>query len=441
MFDWWGNRKIGIIGAANSGKTMLLTSLLWHMDDHNPALKQFNLNHDGRIQDFREIARKEHNFDFERHRNTLRREFRWPEKTMDYAIAECKYKMPGHTCERHVTFVDIPGERISDILIWQAKNYRDWVERLRKFWHESPENERVMMCYWNSALKKESSLEKLNKKYKLALCLLLHYKFCPVTPSTYLLGTDGSMLGDKNNAVHMHGARRKTIFKRPLWNCGELLPLPEEWCNAHPKEYRDMEKIFHNYRKMVLKPLFREIDDCYNFIFCVNIFDILNDGPLSLDYYRNVFKALIDEVKPGKFMRGFNKIGRNPPRVAYVATQSDRVSDKKRLENLLSLFANPLRNKGIGITDIILTCYACRSSKKQGEILMGKDCDNPDQPKPLPDNLPNDWSDWNPKDYNFWEIAPQIDKNQPPKQYHLDSLLEFIVEGEEVEEEEKGRAR
>ena len=123
-FDWYGNHTICIIGAINSGKTVLLTSLLWHLKDHNKY--RFNLEY-GNVLNFKliEYHDKEHNFDFKLHKKKLVYDHKWPNKTMDYAVAECKYRYSYKLClcERHVTFVDIPGERVADM-----KAYRQAVE-------------------------------------------------------------------------------------------------------------------------------------------------------------------------------------------------------------------------------------------------------------------------------------------------------------------------
>ena len=254
-------RKIGIVGTSNSGKTMLLTSLLWHLGNHDPD--RFKLKNGGRICNFRLIARKEHDFAFQRHKNMMLRESRWPEKSMDFAIAQCRFRIPGRLRERQLTFVDIPGERISDILIWKSKDYRGWVDALDGFWDNDPVIEQTMKAYREVAARTDSTLPQLTEAYKRALWGMLE-NFCQVTPSTYFLDTGGSL-------IVQDADKERAIRERPVWKGGELLPLPESWGKAHPAEYRRMTKIFRAYREQVLKPLFREIDGCDNFIFCVDI--------------------------------------------------------------------------------------------------------------------------------------------------------------------------
>ena len=251
--------------------------------------------------------------------------------------------------------------------------------------------------------------------------------YCQITPSTYYLGTDGSMLGDKNNSD-----REKAILERRIWDGGDLLPLPEDWGKAHPAEYRKMEKIFHNYRKKVLKPLFREINDCDHFIFCVDIPGILNNGPSCLLHTQLTFRDFIEALAPSRFMQLINFIGRNPPRLAYAATKSDMVSDPDQLKCLLKDFAGPLNYAGIDPQ--LFTCSACVSSEQKSRngknVLTGNDSDDPAVIITMPEHLPKEWpNEWNPVDYSFPEIAPKLYAIRPPDQVNLNKIFDFIVEG------------
>lgn len=436
MFNWLGNHKIGILGASNSGKTILLTSLLWHLENHSPKWfdiiipRLFKKDTGGKkVESFKLLKEVgDHRFCYTQHKNTLLMDHCWPEKTMDYAIAECTYSISGTIADRHVVFVDIPGERISDILIWKAKNYRDWVGKIYKFWDCNPENKRVMALYRDSADNVESTLEQLTETYKRSMWGMLE-RFCQITPSTYYLGTDGSMLGDSNN-----DDKETAILERHIWGDRDLIPIPEPWCKAHPEESRQFEKIFVAYRKQVLKPLFNEVDDCDNFIFCIDIPGILNNGPTCLMNTQQTFKDFIGVLAPSKFTRIMNFIGRNYPRLAYVATKSDMVWDKDALEMLLEDFIGPFNFAGIQKKCFV--CSACESSEEKsrnGEnILVGTDCDNRQKLITLPKKLPAEWpAKWDPTEYDFPEIAPKLYAFRPPKQYNLNEVYNFVVEGKE----------
>ena len=420
-------RKIGIVGTSNSGKTMLLTSLLWHLENHDPS--RFELKNDARICNFRLIPRKEHNFAFHRHKNTMLRESRWPEKSMDFSIAECRFQFSGRLRERQLTFVDIPGERISDILLWKSKDYRAWVDALVNFWESDPAIEQIMKDYREAAARTDSTLPQLAEAYKRALWGMLE-NFCQVTPSTYFLDTDGSL-------IKQDADKERAIRERPIWKGGELLPLPGSWGKAHPAEYREMEKTFRAYRAQVLKPLFREIDGCDNFIFCVDIPGILNNGPACLMQTQQTFRDLINNLAPSMFMRLVNFLGGTRPRLAYVATKSDLILARDRLNDLLEDFARTFNFKGI--REAFFVCSACVSSEMKSRngknVLVGRDCDPADDPLDagkllsLPADLPNEWPpNWDRADYNFQEIAPKPGSAiRPPEQFNLNAIFEFIL--------------
>lgn len=429
MFNWYGNHKIGILGAANSGKTILLTSLLWHLSNHDS--ERFPLSTDTRICDFQIQKQKQKAFNFALQKNTFTQKHRWPDKTCDFSVADCRYNRRDHLCERHIKFVDIPGERISDILLWKANSYAEWVDALFDFWEENPRIRDIIRQYWEQAKNTDTTLEQLNILYKNAMWKMLEY-YCPITPSTYYLGTDGQMLGDKDNAD-----REKTIQTRPIWDGGELLPVPDTWKNTRQEEYKAFERNFKCYKRQVLKPLFDEINDCDNFIFCVDILNILMSGPELLLQTQQEFKEFIAHLAPSKLGRWVNRIGNNPPRLAFVATKADMVSsaNKDKLDFLLKDFAEPLVASGMKYRRFI--CSACISTEErcdeQGAIrLIGRDSDAPQNYIELKGDLPECWPDqWDGGDYIYPEVVPCISATRPPKQNNLNKLFEFIVEDKE----------
>lgn len=427
MLNWWGNRKIGIVGMDHSGKTMFITSMLCHLAKHDPSKFSLGPNGKAQIKNFQIIVRKDHDFNFEKHRNTLIQQNRWPAKTLDYSIAECRYEQDGRFCDRHLKIVDIPGERLADIKIWQAKNYHAWVESLWQFWENDPNIKKYMSKYMDSARNPDSSLVDLGKEYKTAIWDLMEH-YCPITPSTYFLNVDGSMIREKNEEV-----KKEMIENRHIWNKKDLLPLPKSWFEDHTAEYKEQKKLFYDYKKKVLKPLFREIDDCDHFILCVNIPGILDRGPERMLYEQWLFENFMDELKPSKFIRFRDRCLRNPPRLAFVATQSDRDSSKNHnnLKYLLEQFV--LGTKIIsGVKAEYFTCSACNSFEdNQNGDYIGHNLRNNDEIKKsncpaIPSAWPNDKDGWDKAQQNFPELVPII-KDRKPRQDGLNIIYEFIV--------------
>ena len=428
MFNWWGNHKIGVVGSQRSGKTVLLTSLLWHLQCHDPD--EFKLGKNPgktRVRDFKYIKNRNHDFNFEANKNYFITEHSWPAKTTDFGLAECHYQRSDQMCERHLTFVDIPGERTADILIWKAKNYAEWVEALCDYWCLTPGSWQIMGAYWKKA-EELADFDTLKKEYKSAM-LTMGYNHLPITPSTFFLSCDGSMLGDENNKN-----LEKLIASRPIWSGGELFPVPPAWKNKYPKEYRNLEKTFERYKVEVLKPFLKEVDACDNFIFCVDVFRTLESGPYDLFLRQREFREFVEHFAPAKFKRIFNKIGKNPPRLAFVATKADMVVNRN-LDNLRSLlkdFAKPIEVSS-GIEYGYFTCAACVSTgvSPDGTVIGEKAiCD---EQISIDGNIPERWPDR--KNWKNWtykwprDMKPKVPSSSVPKQRELNHLFEFIVEG------------
>jgi predicted YcjX-like family ATPase len=427
MLNWYGNHKIGVLGASNSGKTIFLTSLLWHLYNHDP--ERFVIGKGAKITDFQISKNPTHDFGFMQHKNTFVQKHCWPDKTFDYAIANCSYVRSDHKMiKRNISFVDIPGERVSDILIWTSKSYTEWVERLHDFWLENPRISEVVESFWDFANDSKTEFKQLVIEFKKAMWSMLDM-YCPITPSTYYLGTDGHMLGDKDNSD-----RDVAIANRPVWEEGDLIPLPHGWLEAHPNDARQLKKMFIDYKKKVLKPLFSEIRSCDNFIFCIDILNILMSGPELLFQTQREFKDFIDTLAPSKFIKWRDFIGRNPSRLAFVATKSDLVASdyKDNMSFLLKEIVEPLERSGINYRHYI--CSACVSTQiKQSHTgqkqLIGKDRDKPESAILLQCAIPECWPDtWDPYSYCFPEVAPVISSMHPPQQVNLDNIFEFIVE-------------
>ena len=138
MFNFLGNHKIGIIGDANSGKTVLLTSMLWNLEANNLALGEKRAKPTSiEVCKLKKRA-SAHSFNYEDNKLKLKRKNDWPAKTVgDYSLAQCAYDLPGLSLRHKVTFVDIPGERLADVAIWENSSYSDWSEILLNQWKSS----------------------------------------------------------------------------------------------------------------------------------------------------------------------------------------------------------------------------------------------------------------------------------------------------------------
>ncbi|MBQ9788801.1 MAG: YcjX family protein [Lentisphaeria bacterium] len=416
MFNWTGNHKIGILGTSNCGKTVFLTSLLWHLDAHDRD--KFD---SPQITDCEIISDKDKEFNYIKNKNIFAQFKKWPDKTTDYAKVTCKYKREDCFLTRNVTFIDIPGERMSDIQIWQSKNYAEWSDTLFKYWDNEPSLKNIVQTFCDKLEKIELKEETVIRLYKdLLKAFILNYS--PITPSTYYLAENGTMLSEED-------IEGNNYYNKAIWEYGDFAPLPQKFRTG--KLTKIFENRYKNYKKKVIKPLFDEINSCDNFIVCVDIFDILNAGRQALYKCEYEIKTFFDKVKPNKFMSLYNHIGKNPPRIAFVATKSDLVTGENldKLNTLLDKLV--LRCKSKDIKSKSFTCSAFRSTRIDERGTVIGMCDDGNNYEVVA-KLPNEWPlNWSSEQYCFWTVSPGDYNNAPPAQTNLDKIFHFITEDQD----------
>ena len=360
MFNFLGNHKIGIIGDANSGKTVFLTSLLWNLENGDlqiGGVTPTNIN----VMSSDE-APVEYPFDYEGNKRKLQLENEWPAKTTaDFAIAKCNYKLPGKMCRRNLTFVDIPGERMADMAIWRYSSFSKWSEHVLKDWRGSQAFSEYMKSFVKLTEQPESSEEDLCWAFKCGLRTMMKNYVSQISPS--------SLFFANGKVPKEHEIEDDDWLKaRAIWEGGNFFPLPSSWKQSHVEVYRECERRYNAYRKQVLKPLFAQLGSCDSFICCIDIFNILATGTGAFIRNREEIKNLVEKVVPGVVKEFFKKtIGRNPMRIAFVATKSDKVYDENLncLEYLLKDLVKPFKQSSMEFG--YFTCTAWNSTKKDNK--------------------------------------------------------------------------
>ena len=447
-------KKIGIFGTHNSGKTVLLTSLLWHLYEFSSD--RFPIGDKSEIKEMEFVNAGNRNFNYDRNVSEFVEENRWPHKTMDFQIARCKYKRTDSFWERDMTFVDIPGERVSDVFIWKAKDFSDWSEQLEQIWQGDVKINSCMEDFIEIRRRVEESPSETGSwdllvcGYRTAL-ISLGRNYSPlITPSTFVLTMKGEVITDSDS---------EKLKEQPIWDNGNFFPLPGAWKKSKNKIlqqiYKTCESNFKKYRKEVLKPLYSEIDDCDNFIVCIDIFNILTSGKSRYYQIKKEINNFFQLVRPRKFrelrikaQRLMNKllVGRalpknmqaRPPKVAYVATKSDMAikgGDKTRLHQLLNNLILHEFNGSLCIDSKLFTCSAGRTfgydeTRKDVFYLPSGGEETHFELDKWP-QLPHAWTKWEPSNYSMFRRVGrplQMGPGVPPRQDQLDRLFEFITE-------------
>jgi len=435
MFNFIGTHKIGILGDASSGKTVFLTSLLWNLEEGKLRLGAVREPPtDVKIHKLND----QHAFDYAGSKRKCKNSNKWPAKTTsEYSVAKCSYK-PHTLFQRDLTFVDIPGERMADLLIWQCFDYAEWSAALLQSWRESDTLSTCMQEYVDLLAHPDTSKEKLARAYKRGMRELLRNYIPQISPST-LFFNDGRLesMGDINDDSWLEN--------RNIWQHGDdtcdFFPLPPEWEENADELYASCRKNFNLYRKVIIKPLFSQIGSCDHFIICIDVLGILAQSPGAFLKTKEELEYFFTKITPGFLGNLWNCIGGSQPRVAFVATKSDLVygTNLQRLKDLLEELVKRFVTEKIQFG--YFTCTAWTSTKEgQGDarnqaIVNVLEEDENGTPRkveavlqcpPLPEEWPDDWDG---ADYARFtmDMLPSVINANPPRQTGIDAILNFIT--------------
>ena len=184
--------RVGVVGLYSSGKTVLLTSLVNHLQDHDPD--RFQLGKPG--AQLRRFTVKAPDsgwsaFNYAGHRDALVNYGRWPSKTTDRSQFVCQFERSDWTfSDCLLKLYDLPGERIADAAML-GRDFTAWSERMLGLFVNDT-TYRTCSAPFLDAIKKPGVTEaELLATYRLALAnLILNYKPL-ITPSTFLLDLKG----------------------------------------------------------------------------------------------------------------------------------------------------------------------------------------------------------------------------------------------------------
>jgi predicted YcjX-like family ATPase len=443
--------RVGVVGLYNAGKTVFLTSLVNHLQDHDPD--RFPLG--GRDVTIRKFAKRPPDpgwaeFNFAGNRDSLVHKGKWPAKTRDRFQYACQFERSDWTfSDCLLKLYDLPGERIADAAM-AGRSFAEWSDHVLGVIRDDTSFRKCCTPFLELAEKPDAAEADLIATYKLSLAnLILSFKPL-VTPSTFLLDVDGKPAAP--DTAENIAAGRYT----GLGPDAQFVPLPfalrgSAFAAAFASRY-------DTYRDAVVMPFFRALKACHSLVVLVDVTMLLAGGVGMYDDTRQILRDLFHVLDPGENVLG--TVGRHLAkvllphelrpgwitRVAFVAPKLDLVhpTDRDRMLTLLRRMAGKLAENRDGLNAEFFNCSAVVSTKplpggESERALVGVPLRGPDgrkiPPGPeqrfTPSGLPDDWPlAWGPGVYAFPEVYPQVPmrKDCPPEQINLDKVLDYVTD-------------
>lgn len=467
-------KKVAIIGTHNSGKTVFLTSLLWHLEKFGNV--EFYLN-GIEIKNFRLL--KESTFPLMRHKRKVAKEKEWPEKTKGIQRICCRFARSRTGWMRlfleksesilpklsqyflwpfqKLDILDFPGERIADAAIAAYDDFGQWSDHMFEYFNNNSGYNKAEYRLWQTLLQSEArnlETDTVVQAYRSTLESFIQECKLLISPSFFFSALN--VEDSKHTRAQMESDASGRLCDQDADS--HFAPLPEQVREANSNLADEMQNRFSQYRKNVVKPLFDTLAESHSLIILVDIPSLLQSGAQSYKDNRQIIFDLFSIIgrKKSKILpSSLKQIGRKESkirfssleRIIFVATKADMISqedlDNGRLISLLEeMNIDAIDSLPDDIKDNIkigwFQCSACSSteyeSKNTLKGVLGVDNPGKNRKKCPVSQLPDGWpDDWNPYDYQFPDWFPQapFDSLTPPDHIGLDGIFNFAVIGKE----------
>ncbi len=446
--------RVGVVGTYNTGKTVLLTSLINHLQDHDPD--RFKLgNKPATVRKFTVLPPDPgwEAFNYTGHRDRLVNAGSWPAKTTDRSQYVCRFERSDWRFSDCVLkLYDLPGERFADALML-GSDFSAWSERVIAQFRNDTGYRECSRQYLDAIDRDDVTEREILQAYKRALAnLILSYKPL-ISPSTFLLDAKG-------NLARMIPAEELAATRTVGLDAGsEFCPLPPRLRTTGTQPFEDFRARYDQYVERVVKPTILAYKSCTALVVMIDVTMILAGGVGMYDDNRLMLSTLFDVLAPGEhplwgpLLRGLSNVflphHRRPggiTRVAFVASKLDLVhpADRDRLLMLLRRMTKKLAEDRDGLKydyfnlSAVVSTRALPAVPGQPRTMIGvplRDSHGRKLP-PGPEQrftvsqLPDDWpTDWRHGQFVFPEVYPRMParKDYPPEQVELDRLATFVV--------------
>jgi uncharacterized protein len=167
---------VGVVGLLQAGKTVLIPSLIDHLKNHDPS--RFPIGKIGTevtpCNSKLPPSTRWEEFDFDLHKDRLARH-EWPPKTLQpKEFRSLIYRSDWQRTLVDLSLLDIPGERMADMVIATFPMYSDWSDSILKVLRANSEYSRAAQFFFKAidAPEPADSLElRLLKAYRRTLAV------------------------------------------------------------------------------------------------------------------------------------------------------------------------------------------------------------------------------------------------------------------------------